>query len=883
MDQVGGYQQLAPREVLPWFDERQQKAIKALFDFLIPKIRSGAIDRIVDLGCGTGEILVGLAQELTLDPRGGACVELLGLDSDLASVEEAQERRQKVTLPSEVSCTFVHCKETDNFLEALGTESNRDACTARGSTTAVLCLGHTIFHLPYLPEIFSRLISRPTERPALWLVDVYHSWDSVLSGLENGLPQVDEPRSYSVDQYGARWLHVLFTRKMEAEPAKVARGLVSRRDNEGSQDDRDFETHQFAWPTAELVARFAEARYWMADRAPATTGYGEMERLVFQCSERMFALPALFLDSKTVPRRLASDDYAEPGAPIGVLAQWIYDSGLIGIRPGRGFDFVMVEVAPYYNCHEGLKALRQEVLLCTRRGALSTEQMRAITGAYARQLQGFLSNGLSPFFHPEFSGYCGGVHWPPIHYSLRSSDDGPELAVEAATGEKLEGWRHQLLHSLNDPGERAHSEASVVSIGNDEKGVDCLMEFYEVGTLVSEEVQEKIEKHKLRARLNLSPTSGLCDESDLGHIQDLLHERTRGAFQSVPGIARAKTVFMGIPLRLTLDAEIGDAPFPDRFRGGAWIFAGVSGEYLTQENTLLGDLARLIVMLQIPAIDAKAASASIRRFEKAKEEAEKNYNDAQKNWMERTANVRSVFDPKDSWHEVWEWLQAAPEEREKRAVHYQVRETARKLINSQYILKESTEKLSHIDLHDALVLLKAASKGGLSAWAALEILRCGEGHTESTVRPGNQSWLIPRNGECGSLARALYEFAVSSKDNKEIVGVRKSLRLVEIASGKDVDNIWRVRFDTVFSTNAAAVSAKNLLQKTLRERIASRPDKGGGRGGTARHFLLKACHRASDPAFVAQGSPFDELNPPIEMIDDRSFRLEFDFKSGECE
>jgi hypothetical protein len=95
---------------------------------------------------------------------------------------------------------------------------------------------------------------------------------------------------------------------------------------------------------------------------------------------------------------------------------------------------------------------------------------------------------------------------------------------------------------------------------------------------------------------------------DLDMVQALLHERLRLALGLDEDTSKMSSVLLGIPLRILVDEfPTTDRGLPDRYRGGIWVFAGKFGEFGPRQNSLIGDLARLSVLLANTAIDAKAS------------------------------------------------------------------------------------------------------------------------------------------------------------------------------------------------------------------------------------------------------------------------------------
>ena len=252
--------------MLPGFNERQVEAGQEIFETLIPHIQKGAVKVIVDIGCGSGEVIVDLARrlshrQLNLGEAVTNSVILVGLDSSTVLIEKAKAKIAAVTLSESIRCEFEACDTPSNLpwkqLDRL-LKKNGDNFTAASAHMAVLCLGHTIFHLPYLDNLFEALENDAPSRPLMFMVDVYHSWDSTIAELKmSSTGTVAEPRSFTENGAGEKVLNVLFTRWVEnSEQQEVERGLSQTCDLDINGDEV-IVTRQLARTSGDMAVAFA--------------------------------------------------------------------------------------------------------------------------------------------------------------------------------------------------------------------------------------------------------------------------------------------------------------------------------------------------------------------------------------------------------------------------------------------------------------------------------------------------------------------------------------------------------------------------------------------------------------------------------------------------
>jgi len=138
------------------------------------------ISKIVDFGCGGGSLLYAIKEELepirekkneeNIEGLTYWNVDYLGVDQCEEMIAHANKKY------GDSGIVFNSVKAGSNLLEDDALKGIED-----WSSTAFLCLGHTWFHLLKQNDLLSFIGEK---RPALLLVDVFHTWDDVIAELE---------------------------------------------------------------------------------------------------------------------------------------------------------------------------------------------------------------------------------------------------------------------------------------------------------------------------------------------------------------------------------------------------------------------------------------------------------------------------------------------------------------------------------------------------------------------------------------------------------------------------------------------------------------------------------------------------------------------------
>jgi len=534
--------------------------------------------------------------------------------------------------------------------------------------------------------------------------------------------------------------------------------------------------------------------------------------------------------------------------PLHVVADWISQSGFITPEGEGGFAFVTVEVAPWYHSREGMRVLDQEVLICGKTAAkFDKRRLTSMLDRYRDTVSQIQTLSLGPFLHPSFSGRDGAKDWAKAHFSfLQSPSTADELASDA---ERLryKMWQEateklKFSRSIRPKSRKFPSFPGHMCVGLEKNSTKKLVAH-------AHTLPDRLADYTSRLVDDYNPGGLYSDipivelERDLDLTQGLVHERLRLAFQldDDPGQAAIKTVFLGVSLRSLPDEEASPKErLPERYRGGVWVFAGTYGEFGPKQTLLLGDLARLTVLLENPAIDAKASDAIIKsqtgRYKALYDQPA--IQDAFNAWNDGLEMVEAgrIFAAHSGHHDLAEWKAAIAggkfPELQKRIPSLAKR-----------IIKACIDRSVDLPLWPALVFLRGVYQGNLSASLAARILAGDDGlQIETNVDDQSPSFICADTDphiNSGLLLHALSCLTTSVPVDKKTMKPNGQVTKRRLWEPEDSVQPWALEFESQFDSLAIRdAAARNLWQ-----RLDDRPRDIGQVANTACLLLGKASRR----------------------------------------
>jgi len=207
------YARLLPfRDALfPTFKTDQAIAASAIASSVLECVSNGGVTTVVDVGCGTGEILDTVRQHLV--SKWGVDVTCVGVDCCSEEIGLAKEAYPR--------CQFVHAKVEDWIhAEAADRDVDRQVDWHR---VALLCVGHTLPHFGNTEQVLEDIARL---RPACIVADFHNQWDEVATqlSLTNALP-IRKSKEGRPNADGTRNEFVLTTRRDNEDEDRVLRGI----------------------------------------------------------------------------------------------------------------------------------------------------------------------------------------------------------------------------------------------------------------------------------------------------------------------------------------------------------------------------------------------------------------------------------------------------------------------------------------------------------------------------------------------------------------------------------------------------------------------------------------------------------------------------------
>ncbi len=271
--------------IFPDFQQLQKESALELYERLRADLEQARISCVIDIGCGTGEILFSLAQQIELSGhKFDNKITLVGLDVNKKSINAANKLAGKDS-QRRVSLAFF-CVAPDAMLldefEAIVRKQNRSVAY---DEIAVICTGHTFFHLHYLPRLFAVLGADAGRRPKTWVIDVYDSLGKILKELPAG--EHLERRSER-NVLGQKVEYFLYTRQGPAGSHRLERGIYEMAGGSNGGRREVISTSQLDWSEEELERNFLLVGYSLTKKGVVDTGYGKMSRLSFTRNSSAF-------------------------------------------------------------------------------------------------------------------------------------------------------------------------------------------------------------------------------------------------------------------------------------------------------------------------------------------------------------------------------------------------------------------------------------------------------------------------------------------------------------------------------------------------------------------------------------------------------------------
>jgi len=260
------------REALfPEFRADQVAAAEFIADLIHGEVHRGTINTMVDVGCGTGEILNCLKTKLQKDNHIIRCI---GIDCSEGEIRQAERSN---------GCEFL-CLAAEELLSL----DHMLKQPIKWPRTLLLSVGHTVPHFENF-EVFLEAVR--TLQPALLLVDFYYNWDKTVKQFRegDGEQRKCEPRQITIPAYET---YVLTTVK-PADSTRVERGIQKidpRIDPRVASPlvDLGFWTSQALRSSEEFEHDFVSAGY-LPERSGLGYhgGYGRMSASLLSWSSRI--------------------------------------------------------------------------------------------------------------------------------------------------------------------------------------------------------------------------------------------------------------------------------------------------------------------------------------------------------------------------------------------------------------------------------------------------------------------------------------------------------------------------------------------------------------------------------------------------------------------
>lgn len=244
-------------EVFPNFNADQDVAASTIVRAVAHHLLNQPIDAIIDLGCGTGEILHTMRQQLLT--LGSSAIRCVGVDCCAAELDVARKLWS--------ACEFVE-QTAEDFMSSI---ASADANAFRPQNTLVMSVGHT---LPHFRNMITFLDNVAQWGAALVLIDFHHEWDDVVRHFQsqNPPPLRKAKQAYQSERESVTYSHLTQTDPEDAN--RVLRGIETLRD--GKPISNRFLTSQLRRSTDWFLAELVRRNYVVEMALSYHAGYGPM-------------------------------------------------------------------------------------------------------------------------------------------------------------------------------------------------------------------------------------------------------------------------------------------------------------------------------------------------------------------------------------------------------------------------------------------------------------------------------------------------------------------------------------------------------------------------------------------------------------------------------
>ncbi|HEX8481110.1 MAG TPA: class I SAM-dependent methyltransferase [Allosphingosinicella sp.] len=577
---------------LPGYAASQEKAAQRVLGLIAQNVDPYGLRTVVDLGCGSGEVLTLIANSVTRPLR------LIGIDVSEHMLELARVRAAGTPAGSAIEFVLADTAiDLSGILSRLSEEGAGNAISPRH--TAIICSGHTIFHLPYLEALLTRYRANPLERPALWVLDVHEGWDRALEAVNQGQRHY-EPRAYKLEEDGTSSTVLLFTEA--AGPGHVRRGLVEDRGH-GPAAHPLVVTEQLACSSEQLASGFSRAGYMVEKRVTGDSGWGRMESWVFALPRKSISVPEL-LWGPEFARAWAPTLIGADQSPLDFVREWI--AGTDALSAG-GISSLLVEFVPYFDASPARRKLRQEMLFIRGVAAASHPEPLELFGVYDAVAKSLQRRNLGLYLHDYQTGFGVPQSDLPRGWTetARASHSRPDGTIQTRAGDATEEW---LLRNLRHVA--ARRELAGKPDREDHATLDCWRRSLAIEELGAAITKENIAIQRRRARAVPGSSDPLAVlRHDYVKLLDLFHIGLRRGLRIG---ASTRTAMLSAPLRVARsgnDDRLDTLDIPSSYRGSVWIFAVMEDSYQPDTARVLRDLVKVSLLEGTASVEAVAADA----------------------------------------------------------------------------------------------------------------------------------------------------------------------------------------------------------------------------------------------------------------------------------